>query len=379
MEHCIFVGCDVHVKTLLLRVAVDKGEAQTHRYRNNRAGREALLKKLGQGARAVGGARVLLAYETSSLGYVLYDEVVGAGFECYVIATTKMPRTWKHVLEKTDERDAQLLLDLLRSHMLAGTVLASVWVPTHQQRDDREMVRARLDIVDKLTRVKTQVRSLLCRYDLRCPADAGKGWTQKFLAWLDSLVGSSTLGYGASVRLGVLLAEFKMLKGELDYVDEQMKALASTERHGCQVAALREEKGVGLVTALTFLVEMGDMERFSNRRQVGSYLGLVPRCHESGESSERKGHITRHGPPRVRRVLGQAVGHWVRWSPEAKARYERMIGERPEDKKRLKRIAKVAMMRRLGIRLWQRGLEAGREGAPPPTQDVVTRFCTPAG
>jgi len=288
----------LHVKTLLLRVAVDKGEAQTRRYRNSRAGREALLKALGRGARAVGGARVLLAYETSSLGYVLYDEVVGAGFECYVIATTKMPRTWKHVLEKTDERDAQLLLDLLRSHELAGTALASVWVPTRQQRDDREMVRARLDIVDKVTRVKTQVRSLLCRHDLRCPPDAGKGWTQKFLAWLDSL--------------------------------------------------------------------------------VGSYLGLVPRCHESGESSERKGHITRHGPPRVRRVLGQAVGHWVRWSPEAKARYDHMVGKRPKDKKRLKKIAKVAMMRRLGIRLWQRGLEVGRESAPPPPQDVVTRFCTPA-
>ena len=377
MEHCIFVGCDLHVKTMLMRVATDAGEPETWRYANRHADRLALLKALGARARALGGARVLLAYETSSLGYVLYDEVVEAGFECSVIATTKMPRTWKHVLEKTDERDAQLLLDLLRSHVLAGTALASVWVPTHQERDDREMIRARLDLVDKLTRVKTQVRSLLCRYDLKCPPDVGKGWTQKFVAWLHSLVGSA-LRYGASVRLGVLLAEFEALGAELAYVDNQMKALASSERYAPLVSALCEVKGVGLVTALTFLVEMGDLCRFSNRRQVGSYLGLVPRCHESGESSDRKGHITRHGPPRVRRVLGQAVGHWVRWSPGAKARYEHMVGKRPKDKKRLKKIAKVAMMRRLGILLWRRGLEVMVQGAPQPPQDVVTRFCTPA-
>lgn len=80
--------------------------------------------------------------------------------------------------------------------------------------------------------------------------------------------------------------------------------------------------GVGVLTALTFPVEWGDVGRFENRRQAGSCRGLVPASYESGEADDRKGHITRLGPPRVRKVPNQAAWHLVRLDPLWRKRYE---------------------------------------------------------
>jgi transposase len=115
---------------------------------------------------------------------------------------------------------------------------------------------------------------------------------------------------------------------------------------------MTEVPGVGVLTALTFLVELGDVRRFCNRRQVGSYLGLVPASYESGDADDRKGHITRLGPPRVRKVLNQAAWHLVRLDPLWRTRYEAIAGRGGG------KTAIVAIMRRLGIELWQRARAA---------------------
>jgi transposase len=119
-------------------------------------------------------------------------------------------------------------------------------------------------------------------------------------------------------------------------------------------------KGVGTLTAMVFLTEMGDLSRFSNRRQVGAYLGLAPSSAESGESNDRKGHITHHGNARVRKALCQATWSRVRSDGAEREVYDRIVKKNPKHKK----IAVVAVMRRLAVRLWHIGcraqMQAGR-------------------
>ena len=135
-------------------------------------------------------------------------------------------------------------------------------------------------------------------------------------------------------------------------LEAEVEELSRDERYVRAVRNMTELDGVGILTAMTFLLELGDVRRFDNRRQLASYLGLVPTSYESGDDDDHKGHITRMGPARVRKVLNQAAWTIVRLDPLWKARY----GPLAERRGALKAI--VAIMRKLGIELWHRAQAA---------------------
>lgn len=343
----------MHDKNMLLAVARGRGKPLSRSYRNTPPGRRAMIRSLKEEAQ---GAKIIFAYEASCQGFGLYDELTGAGIECYVLAPTKIARSVNQRRSKTDQKDALRLLELLRGHVLAGNELPSVWVPPVQTRDDREIVRARLDAAGKVIGVKNQIKTLLKRNGLKRPSDTGKGWTKRYRNWLKELLcGVSVLKEGAQAGLGSLLRQLDFLEEEIVRLDVEVGKLSAKERYGEPFEALCREKGVGLLTAMVFLTEMGDLSRFSNRRQVGSYLGLAPSSRESGEACERKGHITHHGNSRVRAVLCQAVWSRVRTDWREKDVYERIVRRNPKNRK----IAVVAIMRRLAVRLWRRGKQGG--------------------
>jgi transposase len=357
MDKHIMVGADVHDKSMLLKIAEGRGKPQTRSFANTAEGRRAMIRHLKDCAAVAGGARIVLAYEASSFGFGLYDSLCEAGIECHVLAPTKIARSADHRRRKTDERDAEALLEILRGHYLAGNALPSVWVPDPETRDDREIVRARLGVAEKLTALKAQIRMLLKRNGLQTPARAGKGWTKTYRAWLRGLAGRpGDLRYGACVALGTLLRQLAAIEEEIAHLDDHVQAMTETARYAEPARALMAEKGVGVLTAMVFLAEMGDLSRFRNRKQIGAFLGLVPSSNESGESGERKGHITHQGPWRVRRVLCQATWARVRTDPDEEAAYQRIVKRNPKHKK----IAVVALMRRLAVRLWHLGRDAQR-------------------
>jgi transposase len=356
MAKCIMVGCDLHDKTMLLMIAEGRGKALKRSYENNPSGRKAMIAALKKRAYEA-KAKVIFVYEASSQGFGLYDELTEAGIECHVLAPTKIAKSVKQRRDKTDEKDARRLLELLRAHVLAGNELPTVWVPDPQTRDDREVVRARLDVAEKRITLKNQIRALLKRSSISKPSELGKGWTQAYRAWLRGLLSdNSALGPGARVHLASLLHQLEFLEKEIALLERKVAALSETQEYCRPACMMQMLKGVGVLSAMVFLTELGDLSRFSNRRQVGSYLGLVPSSNESGECGERKGHITHHGNARVRKALCQAAWSRVRTDPKEEAIYNRIVKKNPKHKK----IAVVAVMRRLAVRLWRVGLEAQR-------------------
>lgn len=358
MQHCINVGVDLHDRTMVLRWAVDRDEPRADSFSNDPEGHERMMGMFRKMRSALPGGRVLFAYEASSQGFGLYDRLWEAGFECAVLAPTRMPRSVQERRAKDDARDALRILDMLRAHVLAGCELPAVWVPDRTTRDDREVVRARLDLSDKLVALKNQVRTLLKRNQVRPGPGLGTGWTKAYGAWLRGLGGKgSPLRPGARVALGTLLVQMETVQEQIGELDREVARLSGQERYAEPAGELVKLKGVGLLTAMVYLTELGDMSRFSNRRQVGSYLGLAPARYESGEANDRKGHITHHGPSRVRRVLCQAT--WARVRTHARERlvYERICMKNPKHKKK----AVVAIMRRLAVRMWHVALRAQQE------------------
>jgi transposase len=344
---------------MLLKTAVDSQPPQKRSFSNDRGGRKAMIAHLRTRAEAAGGAKIIFAYEASGVGFGLYDELTGAGITCYVLAPTKMDRSPKRRRNKTDERDAEHVLQILRGHVLAGNELPAVWVPDPQTRDDREIVRARLDAGEKLTGLKTQIRCLLKRNEVGKESGLGRGWTNGYRGWLWRLSQGQAEGLrpGARIALGSLLHQMEAIEREMADLDGEMAALSRSSRYAGAMREIRKFKGVGILTGMVFLTEIGDLNRFPNRRKLAAFLGLVPSASESGECHDRKGHITRQGPARVRKVLCQAVWSRVRTDPQAQAIYQALVARNPKHKK----IAVVAMMRRLAIALRY----AGMRGSPP--------------
>ena len=114
-----------------------RGRPQKLRFPNDSDGRGRMAAEFRTRAKRAGGARVVFAYEASSQGFGLYDRLTDAGFECHVLAPTRIKRSQKDRRTKTDSRDAGLILEILRGHVLAGNDLPAVWIPDHRTRQVR--------------------------------------------------------------------------------------------------------------------------------------------------------------------------------------------------------------------------------------------------
>jgi len=357
LSNYIFVGCDSHDKTLVNRIAVNREEGQKKNFAANRSGRRKLIEHLKKGSELAGGAEVVVVYEASGNGFVLCDELKAAGWQCHVLAPTKIERSSKQKKNKNDDVDARRLLDIVRGHYLAGTTMPAVWIPDLQTRDDREPVRARQDLTQKQTVVKTQVQTLLKRQGIEKPEGSGNSWSKAWRRWLQALTTDTRQGWGVRTTLSSLIRQLEFLEQEIDKLDEAMQQLSDTPRWKPVVQAMMKQKGVGLMTALKYSTDIGDFSRFRRGRQVGAFYGLAPSSDESGDNPDRKGHITRQGSPSGRQVLCQSAWSRVRYDEQEREVYRRLVQKNPKKKK----IALVACMRRLAVRLWHVGLEAQLE------------------
>lgn len=356
MENYIFVGCDCHDKTLVVKIALGREGAEGKRFGGNSAGRRRFIEDLKRRAEQAGGARVVVVYEASGSGFILHDELTQAGLVCHVLAPTRIERSSHQKRNKDDDRDADRLLDIVRAHYLAGTKMPAVWVPDARTRDDREIVRVRQDAKEKQAAVKTQIQMLLKRHGIEKREGLGRGWTKSYRRWLKALSGSDFAGWGMRTALSSLLRQLEFLEEEIEQLDQAMQELAECGRYKPIVDALLQEKGVGLTTALKYATEIGDFSRFRRGRQVGAFFGLVPCSHGSGATNDRKGHITRQGSPSARKMLCQAAWSRVQWDRREREVYSRLVTKNPKRKK----VALVACMRRLAVQLWHVGVQAQR-------------------
>lgn len=347
----IMIGCDLHDSTTVLMVADGPGTPVRKGFvTSNRTG---MIEWIKDFAARRGATRIVFAYEASGQGFGLSDDLTDAGIECHVLAPTHLPHSTHSRKNKTDDKDALMILDEVRAHVLAGRALPDVWVPDHQTRDDREPVRLRLEVAAQRTRIKNQIRNLMKRCVLTLPDEFTKSgdWSKRSVGWLREVAAGTSGGLREGIRtaLSSLVELHEALSLQIKTLDRAITRLSRTERYAGPFRRLKLLPGVGTLTAMVFLTELGDLARFANRRQLAAYLGLAPSAFESGKNDDRKGHITKQGPARVRHVLCQAAWAALRVSPEWRAKYDRI---RRGTKSR-SRIAIVAIMRQLGVMMWQ--------------------------
>jgi transposase len=152
----------------------------------------------------------------------------------------------------------------------------------------------------------------------------------------------------------------RQLLGSLDRMNPAMEELtAAVEREARkrpEVLRLMTHPGVGPLTALAYVLIIGTWKRFPRGKQIGTYVGMIP-SEDSSAGKQRLGHISKQGNSLLRFLLVEAAQAAARVHPDWRRRYIRLA------MRRHKSIAKVAMGRRLAIRLywmWRNGCEYSR-------------------
>jgi len=361
MRKSIFVGIDLGDKNSVAKIAVDREKSERLGFVNTHSGRRRLFREVKLRAQRAEDAIILMAYEASACGFVLRDEAEVEGIHCEVLAPTKMEKSVEQKKHKNDDRDAEDVLERLRASVLAGNRLPIIWVPSLQMRDDRELTRSRNDLVEKTTQIKAQIQMLLKRVGMEKPSDIDGNWSKSHRHWLESVSESHFLGSGTRQVLGSLLRQLTFHEQETQLMEKPIYELAAEARYKPIVAQLTQVKGVAIIGAMTYATEVAYAGRFKRGRKIGKFSGLTPTSHESGQQSDHKGHISRQGPARLRKMLCQASWVHIRYDEKAKDFYNRVVERNPKRKK----IAIVAVMRKLAVCLWHRMRQAELAMAQP--------------
>jgi len=236
-------------------------------------------------------SRLAFCYEAGPTGYGLYRQLRGLGHDCQVVAPSMVPvRPGGHI--KTDRRDATTLAALFR----AGK-LTAIWVPDADHEAMRDLVRARQAAMEGTRRARQQLLSFLLRHGRIYPTK--RHWTRAHRRWL----AEQRFEHPAQqIVFEELIQAVEQVIARRDRLEQQMIALVPSWSLQPVVAALQALRGVAIVAAIILAAEIGDFRRFANPRQLMAWLGLVPREHSSGASTNR-GAITKAGNTRARRLL----------------------------------------------------------------------------
>ena len=294
---------------------------------------EALISHTARCFQSAVGVRFV--YEAGFSGFYLYRRLKAAGYNCIVTPPSRIPSL--HDKIKTDKRDAQKL-----AQFLAGGLLKSVFVPPLSIEADRQLLRLRAGTQKKLTRVKNQIKSHLYLQGLSLPQTMGNRWSRKSIAWLENLEVEQPV---FRFILDEYLLEYRFYRHTIAELTRKTRALSRADAYHAHFQRLVSCRGVGLITAMTYLLELHDLTRFPSGKKLGGYLGLTPSQHSSGKHV-RLGHITREGNSHVRRVLVESAWTVIRHDPFLREKYNRIRAKGTNGK-----IAIVAVARSLAVRL----------------------------
>jgi transposase len=317
----IYVGIDVHRKRS--QVAVVTGDGAVQLNKNVVNGSTPMLRLIGE---LPSGTPV--AFEAAFGWSWLADLLEGYGFEAHLVHPLRCKAIASARL-KNDKVDAAMLAQLLRADLLP-----EAWLAPAKVRQLRALLRHRISLVRLGTQLRNRIHAVAADHGYDRSASY---WTGPGRGWLAEIQLPATSREIVTDCLAVIDA----LAVLIDRIDGELHAHAKADP---RVKALRTLPGVGEFTALVMVAEIGDISRFPSARKLASWAGLTPTVRGS-DLKVRHGHISKQGSVWLRWALNQAA-QTAKRSPEFSARYAAIA------KRRGKRIATIAIARKLVTRAW---------------------------
>ncbi len=375
-ENIVYVSIELSVASWLVAARLPNTEKlRLHRLEGGDTA--ALLRVIAEvrsraSAKLGGPADVACCFEAGRDGFWLHRLLTAHGVVAYVLEPTSILVNRRARRAKTDRLDAEGMLRVLAA-WLGGDrqVCSMVRVPSPDEEDAKRPHREREHLVQDKLRIENRIEALLFTQGIRGRPSL-RSWERD--------VAELRTGDGRALPQ-LLRIELDRLRRRLTLVLEliceleadRAKILEETEAADTVVSkiiALQRIRGVGENFAAVLVREVF-YRSFANRRQLASYVGITPMPYQSG-GMDRDRNISRAGNPRARTTMIQLAWLWLRYQPDSALAtwFRERVGTL---KGRTRRIAIVAMARKLLIALW-RYVETGvvPDGSTLSAETAVT-------
>jgi len=284
-----------------LTIGIDLGDVWSHYCTLNQQGEvidrgrfRTTPKAIDQWFTDVPHARVAMEAGVHSIW--ISEQLEQLGHEV-IVANVRELRAISHSDRKSDDVDAEKLARYAR---LDPEILRPISHRTVQQQEALTLIRARELLVRLRTAAVNAVRGLTKACGHRMPASSTKCFAQR---------GQAAMPPGLKLALGPILTQIAEMTLKIKQYDRDIQRMTQTEY--VETQAMMTIHGVGHITALTFVLTLGDKERFGRSRDVGCYLGLRPKRSQSGERDPQLG-ITKAGNAYLRSLLIECANHILR-------------------------------------------------------------------
>jgi transposase len=283
----IVMGFDQH----RAQITYDLLDTETGEVRGGRV-RPADRESVRAFLRRFEGSELVAAVEATTGWRFLVEELEAAGAEVHLAEPAETSeRRGRKKRAKTDRADARLLREL----MLAGRLPQS-WIPPEHILELRSKVRVRHTLAEQRSEWQQRIQAQLYHHGVPRRRQL---LTAENRAWLEQL----ELPEAARLQIEVALRMIDQLKAEIEPIERELRAFARRQPGS---RALMSHYGIGELTAVTILAELGDARRFRSSRRAVRYAGLDITVSQS-DQRRSPGHLSRQGPPALRWALFEAA------------------------------------------------------------------------
>ena len=343
----IYVGIDYHKKNWKVTIL---GEQYEHKTMSQNPDPDLLASYL---KRNFPGGNYHAVYEAGFSGFESCRKLRQLGIDCMVIHPADVPTSQKEKLQKTDLSDSRKLARSLRSNEFKA-----IHVPDRSLEADRSVVRQRFRMMKDVTRTKNRIRSLLFQFSISIPdrftAAQTRHWSKIYINWLKGLP-LDQKNLRQTLDNYIHIGEIQ--RKELLLLNRQVRNLSQTDNYLDNYNLLISMPGIGLMTAMTFLSQIGDIGRFKQLDELCNYIGLVPRMYGTGEKMQT-GKMIKRGRKELKIMLIEASWDAIRMDPALMAKFNELT-KRMNKNKAIIRIARKMVSRMRSILLNQKKYELG--------------------
>ena len=347
------IYCAIDVDDQAFHVAILSGRGETPLSFKTAPNVSALVKRII--AKGLPLKDIRLCYEATYLGFDIYRKLEKAGVFCEVIAPTSIPqKPGKRV--KTDRVDTNKLVGFYEQG-----ALTSVFVPTEADEMARRVLRSRIILQKEATQFKKHITSncRLIGWDYRAETGKVKGeyWTGTHREWLKGKIKELPADSLDRFNFLNLLNSLENLSAQVELYNQKIGEIAERERYAKEVKALVAFRGIDTLSALTLVLELGDIGRFPHPGNAVSYAGMSISEYSSGGKEKRFG-ITKQGNRFIRTTLVESSQFAFNPPNISKKLKKRREGTDPE----VIRIADRCMHRlhKKALNLFHRGKERNK-------------------